>query len=84
MAGGKRPGAGRKKGVPNKITTELKTAILRAFDSVGGETYLAKVAEENPQTFCALLGKVLPLQVTGGDGGPLTVEVVRFANTPPK
>lgn len=74
-------GPGRPKGKPNKVTKELKEAILHAFDEVGGSTYLTKVAQENPQTFCTLLGKVLPLQVTGENGGPLTIEVVRFANT---
>lgn len=72
-------GKGRKKGVPNKVTAELKTAILNAFEKVGGETYLATVARVDPRTFCALLGKVLPMQVTGtGEGGGLVVEIVRF------
>lgn len=69
-------GKGRKKGVPNKATAQLKDAILNAFVTVGGETYLAGVAKDDPKTFCALLGKVLPMQVTGEGGGPLRLTVV--------
>lgn len=69
---------GRKKGQPNKNTTALKDAILNAFANAGGEAYLARVAAEDPRTFCTLLGKVLPMQVTGEDGGPIeTVHEIR-------
>ena len=77
--GGKRPGAGRKKGVPNKMTRELKEMILDALTEVGGVEYLKKRAKDTPNAFLTLIGKVLPLQVTGEGGGPVTVEIVRFA-----
>ncbi len=35
--------------------------------------YLTVVATTDVKSFCALLGRVLPLQLTGEDGGPLTV-----------
>lgn len=54
---------GRAKGTPNKVTTELKTAIMAAFDAKGGQKYLERVAEEDPRTFCTLLGKVLPAEI---------------------
>jgi hypothetical protein len=63
--GGKRPGAGRKKGVPNKLTANVKAAIMAAFAAAGGKDYLVKVAKTDPRTFCTLLGKLLPTQVTG-------------------
>ena len=66
-------GKGRVKGVPNKATAALKDAILNAFTKVGGEDYLVTVAREDPRTFCTLLGKVLPMQVTGEDGGSIVV-----------
>ena len=51
MRGGKREGAGRKLGTPNKITTQLKEAILEAAHQAGGPGgmvgYLKKQA--NPQ-----------------------------------
>ncbi len=54
---------GRKKGSPNKVTRELREAVLNTFEMVGGEEYLANVARNDPRTFCALLGRVLPTQV---------------------
>ena len=68
---------GRKKGVPNKTTKLLKDAILQAADQAGGKEglvgYLARQAEDNPGPFLALLGKVLPIQHAGHDGGALKV-----------
>lgn len=75
--GGKRKGSGRKKGIPNKLSGMLKDSILQAADEAGaGEGiigYLKTQAVLNPGPFMALLGKVLPMQVTGADGGPLQV-----------
>jgi hypothetical protein len=71
--GGRRPGAGRPRGKPNKTTADVKAAILSAFDKAGGVGYLVQVAENDPKTFCALLGKVLPMQVTGDPENPVRV-----------
>lgn len=57
------PAAGRKKGVPNKIRTELKEVVFQALDNVGGVEYLERVAIARPEVFCALLGKVAPKEV---------------------
>jgi hypothetical protein len=62
---------GRVKGTPNKITAELKDMILQALDEAGGVEYLVSCAKKNPQAFLTLVGKVLPLQVTGKDGQDL-------------
>lgn len=77
--GGKRPGAGRPKGTPNKFTGELKDMILGALSDAGGQEYLKKQAEGNPGAFLTLIGKVLPMQVTGADGGPVKVEATWLA-----
>jgi len=45
--------------------------------------YLELQAKVNPGPFLALLGKVLPLQVTGDGGGPVQVSVVRFTEEKP-
>lgn len=68
-------GPGRPKGSPNKITSDIRAAIIGAFSEAGGQEYLLKVAKEDHKTFCALLGRVLPTQVTGADGGPIKHEV---------
>lgn len=77
--GSGKAGPGRPKGVPNKNTTILKDAILRAAEDAGGSEgivgYLTRQASENPGPFLALLGKVLPMQVTGGDGSPIVTTV---------
>ncbi len=69
------PKGGSRKGIPNKVTTELRTMILNALDSAGGEAYLVTQAKKNPRAFLALLGKVLPMQVTGASNGPLQVQL---------
>lgn len=78
------PGPGRPKGVPNKNTTLLKDAILQAAANAGGKDglvgYLTAQAAQNPQSFIPLLGKVLPMQITGADGGP--VQVTRIELVP--
>lgn len=65
---------GRRKGTPNKATAAVKDMILSALDQAGGVDYLVQQSEENPTAFMTLVGKVLPLQVTGEGGGPVTLE----------
>ncbi len=72
MALGKKTG-GRQKGSPNKITKQLKDTILQALDEAGGVDYLKQTAIDHPAAFLTLVGKVLPLQVTGDGGGALVV-----------
>ena len=69
-------GPGRPKGSVNKLTKSVREAIEGAFQAVGGAEYLADVAKRDPKTFCALLGKVLPMQVTGEGGTALAIQVI--------
>lgn len=62
---------GKPKGAVNKVTKELKEMILEALEGAGGVEYLQQRAIDTPGPFLALIGKVLPMQVTGGGGGPL-------------
>lgn len=81
-SGGKRAGSGRKAGVPNKLTADLKSAILGALEAKGGQKYLETVATEDPRTFCALLGRVLPMTVQGDDDNPIkTVLEITWAGS---
>jgi hypothetical protein len=73
-SGGRRSGAGRKKGSPNKLTADVRAAIVAAFDAVGVADYLKTVAQTDLRTFCTLLGKVLPTQVAGDtEAGPVRI-----------
>jgi len=64
---------GRKKGTPNKQTAAVKDMVLTALGNVGGVKYLERQANENPTAFMTLVGKVIPTQVTGEDGAPVSV-----------
>lgn len=79
-------GKGRPKGSPNKATKELKEMILEALDGAGGAEYL-RLRAMDPRTasaFLSLIGKVLPMQVTGKDGGPIAIEKVLREIVDPK
>jgi hypothetical protein len=69
--GGARPGAGRKKGVPNKLTSDVKAMVLSALNDAGGAEYLLAQSASNPVAFMTLVGKVLPLTVAGDADNPL-------------
>lgn len=75
MAGNR--GKGRPKGTPNKLTASVKEAIESAAQGLGGGTRLeawAREAPENEKAFwTTIYPKLLPLQVTGRDGGPLQI-----------
>ena len=72
---GRKPPAvrGNRKGVPNKNTQAIKDMILEALHGVGGVDYLMECAKDDKSrtAFLGLVGKVLPMQVTGADGGAL-------------
>ena len=80
-------GPGRPKGVPNKLTRTVKEAIEAAFQGVGGAEYLMRQAEENPQAFLTLLGKIIPAQVqqevTNPDGS-LKPQVIQIVGVKPE
>ena len=64
---------GRKRGTPNKVSGDVKAMILGALSDVGGRDYLARQAVENPGPFMTLIGKVLPMQVTGDPDQPIAI-----------
>ena len=72
--GGKRPGAGRKPGVPNKVSADLKTALRDSFGLVGGVKYLTELAKNDPRTYCTLLGKLVPTTLASDADNPLIPE----------
>lgn len=68
-------GKGRPKGALNKSTKLAKDAIAQAAETLGGAERIVAWAQEDPQNERTFWGsiypKLLPLQVTGEDGGPV-------------
>jgi hypothetical protein len=76
---GERP-IGRAKGTPNKITLSVREAVERAFDKLGGASYLEHVGRTDPRTFCALLSKLLPTKLSNADGSPLLAALTELTD----
>lgn len=80
MAKGKKTG-GRKAGVPNKKTAEVKQALTDVYHGIGGVKRFTQWADEQPTEFYKLFAKLLPTEVTGKDGGPIQGRLeVRFVS----
>src|SRR4030095_9255821 len=82
MAAGYKTG-GRQRGTPNKITKTLREAVLGAFDDVGGQQYLVRMSQEQPAAFMTLLGKMLPMTLTGEPSAPI-LNRIELVAVPPK
>lgn len=80
MAKGKKTG-GRTVGTPNKITSTVKQMVLDALDEKGGVDYLVEQAGTNPTAFMTLVGKVLPTEITGEDGGDITFTIKKIVHS---
>lgn len=74
---GVRTPSGRPKGVRNKLTN-LRDAVLEAFDTVGGAAYLVRLAEgtqSDRAAFTSLVAKVLPTQINQNVEGGIKLEL---------
>lgn len=69
--GGRRAGAGRPKGAVSQETADIKAMVIGALQAVGGTDYLAARAIDSPAAFLTLVGKILPLQLTGDPDSPV-------------
>jgi hypothetical protein len=76
-------GKGRPKGALNRTTASAKEAIAHAADMLGGADRLVAWAQEDPANerafWATIYPKLLPLQVSGEDGGPIQA-VIRWQN----
>ncbi len=63
--------------------TRVKDAILAAFDKVGGEQFVERLARSKKERhhFIELLKKTIPVEnrLTGKDGGPIELHVLAIA-----
>src|SRR5580658_3971997 len=76
---------GRAPGTPNKATVNtlnLKEIILESLNRVsggdGGISYLMSCAATHKREYLNLVGRVLPLQVTGNNGAPISVSITTY------
>ena len=76
MARGRKTG-GRRKGSSNRVTASIKEAFRQAFDERGGVPKLLEWADTEPTAFYNLIGRLVPTEMTGPEGGPLTITIVR-------
>jgi hypothetical protein len=84
---------GRKKGVPNKTTTDVRKAIaqLAELNIPKLNAWLSRVAMQDPARAAEILLKAIEYhipklgrtEVTGKDGGDLTVTVVEYRDPDP-
>lgn len=68
---------GRPKGVRNRLTN-LRDAVLEAFDTVGGPAYLVQLAQgtqSDRAAFVSLVSKVLPTQVNAQVEGGVQIQL---------
>ena len=78
---------GRPPGAANKTTAAVKTAILEAFEKLGGVKYLMQVGKDDPKTFLTLVGKLIPQEIKSelstldADGKPTGFKI-EFVQTP--
>lgn len=69
---------GRKKGTKNKVTRNIKEALLQSFEHIGGFEYLATQAYENPTAYMSLLAKLLPTQLEGSAENPIRLNLSKI------
>ena len=70
-------GPGRPRGVRNRLTN-LREAVLEAFDTVGGPEYLVRLAQgtqSDRAAFVGLVAKVLPTQINASVEGGISVQL---------
>ncbi len=74
------PGSGRKPGSRNMTSQKLKELVFQALEQQEGGAigYLKTQAVQEPRAFLALIGKLLPTQITGEDGAPVRITQIEL------
>jgi hypothetical protein len=69
----RKTGGRSRQGIPNKIPLAVKEMVIQALHDVGGVSYLQEQAKANPAAFMSLLGRILPMKVSGDGGNPIMI-----------
>ena len=77
--GGPRAGAGRPKGVPNKVSRQVKENIISVFEELGGREGMVAWAlsdERNRTEFYRMYTKMAPIEqkISGDPDSPLEIK----------
>jgi hypothetical protein len=75
---GREKTGGRKPGVQNKHTRNVRDALVRALEATaedGGQEFFADLRDSDPKTFAGLVSKLIPNQthISGDEGGPVLI-----------
>ena len=63
---GRKKTGGRKPGTPNKVTSDVKQALVGALEKLGGEMFFVRMGRSRHQgALASLFGRLLPLQTPG-------------------
>ncbi len=72
--------AGRKKGVPNKLSASAKDALAQAFRLLGDVEGLVMWGKENRGPFYSIWSKLLPTEMSGPDGSAIQLALKKVVH----
>lgn len=80
---GQAPGPGRPKGQPNRVTKGIREAVMESIQPgqchpEGLKGWLRERALggiEDRKIYAAVVSRVIPIEVTGADGGPVKIDL---------
>lgn len=64
---------GKAPGTQTRVGYAVKQALAAALAEAGGKAYFVKLAEDHPQAFATLVGKLIPNEVVGEIGGKFEI-----------
>lgn len=65
--------AGKPKGARHKLSEDVLQALAADF-SANGIATIIKVREQDPAQYLKIIASLIPKEITGDDGGPITME----------
>lgn len=73
-------GSGRKPGSRNLTSQKLRELVFKALEQQEGGAigYLRAQAVKEPRAFMAMIGKLLPTQITGEEGEPVRITQIEL------
>ena len=69
---------------PVVVRKELRQIFRDAFDTLGGADWLVRFVREDPQnarTFIQAIARLMPMEITGKDGAPLSIVIQQADGT---